>query len=272
MAEKKKKGDMSFLEHLEELRWLIIRSVFVLVIFAIVAFFFDRIIFTYILLAPKNPKFITNRIMCHLAQVFNRPELCINSKPFQLINTAMSGQFQADIWISFLSGVVLAFPYIVWEIWRFVAPALHSHERSNARGAVFAISFLFLLGVLFGFFIIAPLSIHFLGNYSVNPQIQNYINLNSYFSTIASVTLASGLIFELPVFAYFLAKINIISAAFMRKYRRHSFVAILIVGAIIAPPDVFSWLLVSLPLYMLYEVSIFIVVAVQRRKKGIQKT
>lgn len=267
MAEKKKKEDMSFLEHLEELRWHLIRSVFAVLIFSILAFIFDNFIFNDILLAPKNPDFFTNRILCHLAQVLNKPDLCINSKPFQIINTAMSGQFQADMWISFIAGIILAFPFIVWEIWRFIAPALYSNERSHARGAVLAISLLFLTGVVFGYYIIVPLSIHFLGTYSVSGQIQNMINLNSYFSTIASATLASGLVFELPIFAFFLAKVGVISASFMRKYRRHAIVIILIIAAIITPPDIFSQILVSIPLLLLYEFSIILVVFVQRKKK-----
>ena len=266
MAEKKKKEDMTFLEHLEELRWHLIRSVMAIVVFSIIAFIFDNFIFNNILLAPKNPDFFTNRVLCHLAEVFSKPDLCINSKPFQIINTAMSGQFQADMWISFIAGMILAFPFIVYEIWKFIAPALYMNERSHARGAVFAISALFLTGVIFGYYVIVPLSIHFLGTYSVSSQIQNYINLNSYFSTIASATLASGLVFELPVFAYFLAKIGVISAAFMRKYRRHAVVIILIIAAIITPPDVFSQIMVSIPLLLLYEFSIFLVVIVQRNK------
>lgn len=266
MAKKKKKEDMTFLEHLEELRWHLIRAVLAVTVFSIIAFIFDDFIFNKILLAPKNPNFITNQVLCHLATVLNKPELCINTKPLPIINTMMSGQFQADMWISFIAGIILAFPFIINEIWKFISPALYVNERNQARGAVLAISGLFLIGVLFGYYVIVPLSIHFLGTYSVSSQIQNYINLNSYFSTIASATLACGLVFELPIFAFFLAKIGVISAAFMRKYRRHAIIIILIIAAIITPPDVFSQIMVTIPLILLYEMSIFVVVIVQRKK------
>ncbi len=279
MPGNKKKGEMSFLDHLEELRWLIIRSAVAILIFSILAFHYDKFIFNNLLLAPKSPEFFTNRALCklgaflnnhepfsNLSGLFNWNNLCINKKPFQIINTNMSGQFQADIWISIIAGIIIAFPYIIWEIWKFVAPALYQKERKNARGAVLAVSALFLTGVLFGYYIIAPLSVNFLNSYSISTQIQNLINLNSYFSTVGSVTLASGLIFELPVFAFFLAKIGVISAAFMRKYRRHSIIANMIVAAIIAPPDVFSMTLVALPLILLYEVSIWIVRIIEKKK------
>ncbi len=281
MAEDKKKGEMTFLDHLEELRWLIIRSALAILIFSVIAFHFDYIIFNKLLLAPKNPEFFTNRALCRLGSLLNITEpfksmkgffnwnnLCINQKQFQIINTNMSGQFQADLWISIIAGIIIAFPYIIWEIWRFVAPALYNKERRHVRGAVLSVSALFLTGVLFGYYIIAPLSVNFLNSYSISTQIQNLINLNSYFSTVASVTLAAGLVFELPVFAYFLAKLGVITAAFMRKYRRHSIIGNMILAAIIAPPDVFSMTLVSLPLILLYEVSIWIVKIMERRKRN----
>lgn len=263
---REKQGEMSFLEHLEELRWHIIRSVLAILFFGILAFVYDKIIFDYILIAPKNPDFFTNRMFAHLAELLNSPNLRINDKPFQLININMSGQFQADMWISLIAGLIVAFPFVIWEMWRFISPALHSKERNNSRGAVLAVSGLFFTGVLFGYYLIVPLSIHFLGTYSVSDQIVNQINLSSYFSTIASISLASGLIFELPAVAYFLAKMGVISTSFLKKYRRHAIILILIVAAIITPPDVFSQTLVAIPLYLLYEISILIVAVVQRNK------
>jgi len=274
MSGKKIKGEMSFLEHLEELRWLIIRSLVAILLFSIVSFHFDKIIFNNILLAPKQPDFFTNKLLCrlgdwllhNLSNLFHSNNLCINQRPFQIINTNMSGQFQADMWISIIAGIIIAFPFIIWEIWRFIAPALYNKERKSARGAVWAVSGLFMVGVLFGYYIISPLSVNFLNTYTISSQIQNLINLNSYFSTVASVTLASGLVFELPVLAFFLARAGIVSAAFMRKYRRHSIIANMILAAIIAPPDVFSMTLVALPLILLYEVSIWIVRIIERKK------
>jgi sec-independent protein translocase protein TatC len=250
------------------------RSLVAIFVFSIVAFHFDKIVFNTILLAPKQPGFFTNRMLCRLgdlliqnfSNLFHTNNLCINQKPFQLINTNMSGQFQADMWISIIAGIIIAFPYIIWEIWKFIAPALYVKERHSARGAVWAVSGLFLTGILFGYFIISPLSVNFLNTYTISSQIQNLINLNSYFSTVASVTLASGLVFELPVLAYFLSKAGAITAAFMRKYRRHSIIANMILAAIIAPPDVFSMTLVAMPLILLYEVSIWIVRIMERKK------
>lgn len=179
----------------------------------------------------------------------------------------MSGQFSADMMVSGIAGLILASPFVFWEFWRFVAPALHENERNHARGAVFAISSLFMLGILFGYYMIVPFSLNFLGSYSVSDQIKNQINLTSYFSTVASVTLASGIVFELPILAFFLSKIGIVTPKFLRKYRRHSIIVILIVAAIITPPDVFSQTLVSIPLVLLYEVSIWISAAVKKKKE-----
>jgi sec-independent protein translocase protein TatC len=264
MKKNKQGGEMTFLEHLEELRWHIIRSAVAILFFSILAFIYDNLLFDKVIFAPKNPSFFTNRMFAHLAEILHSPSIRINDKPFQLINFTMSGQFQADMWISLIAGLIVAFPFVVWEFWRFVAPALHSKERKNARGAVLAISGLFFTGVLFGYYLIVPLSIHFLGTYSVSDQILNQINITSYFSTVASISLASGLIFELPAVAFFLAKINLISTSFLKKYRRHAIIVILIVAAIITPPDVFSQTLVAIPLYLLYEISILIVAIVHR--------
>jgi sec-independent protein translocase protein TatC len=170
----------------------------------------------------------------------------------------MAGQFSTHIMVSLIAGLIVAFPYIFWEIWSFIKPALHSNEKGHARGAVFFSSMLFLIGVLFGYYVIVPLSVHFLGGYSVSNQVVNQINLSSYISTFSSVVLASGVIFELPVIIYFLSKVGLITPVFLKKYRKHAIVVILIIAAVITPPDVFSQILVSLPLIMLYEISIII--------------
>jgi sec-independent protein translocase protein TatC len=260
------KGEMTFLEHLEELRWHIIRSILAIVVLAIVAFSFSRFIFDYILIAPQNSGFFTNRMLCKLAELTNSPSLCINTKPLKLINTMLFGQFSIDMKVSAMAGFILASPYIFWEFWRFLAPAFQSNERMHVRGAVFAISSLFLTGVLFGYYIIVPFTIHFLGTYSVSNQVDNLISINSYFSTVASSVLASGLIFELPVLSYFLSKIGLVTPKFLRKYRRHAIIVILIVAAVISSPDVISQIMVSIPLVFLYEISIWVSGMVQRQK------
>jgi sec-independent protein translocase protein TatC len=270
MFGKKKKDEdreMTFLEHLEELRWHIIRSVVAIVFFAVLAFIYKRVIFDDIILAPNGPGFITNRLLCRLAEMINSPSLCINQKPIDLISIKMSGQFTTHINISLIAGVILAFPYVFWEFWKFFRPALYDKERKHARGAVLSASFLFMLGVVFGYFVIVPLSLNFLGTYSVSDLVHNQINVRSYIGTISSIVLASGLSFELPVVAYFLARIGIITPKFMRQYRKHSIVVILIIAAIITPPDVFSQTLVAIPLLLLYEISILIVAGVVRKRE-----
>ncbi len=264
--------EMSFLEHLEELRWHIIRSILAIVFFMIVAFIFKGFIFGKVILGPKSPDFITNRLLCefgdYLSTLMHRTvSLCINSQPLNLINIKMSGQITTHITAAMVSGLILAFPVILWEFWQFFKPALKASEARYAKGAVFAASMLFFTGVLFGYFMLAPLSIHFLGTYEIDPSVVNTINVRSYIGTLTSICLATGLVFELPIIAFFLTKIGIVTPAFMRKYRKHSIVVIFIIAAIITPPDVFSQTLVAVPLLILYEVSILISARVMRKKE-----
>ena len=249
---------MSFLEHLEELRWHIVRSAASILVFAIVAFIFSSFLFDYVLLAPKNPEFITNRLLCRFAAFLNSPHLCINSNPLIIQNINMAGQFSANIMIALYSGMIIAFPYIIWELWRFIAPALYENERKYARGSVAWISILFFMGALFGYFVIVPLTVHFLGGWQVSDEIANQINLDSYFGTISFIPFATGIIFELPVFMIFLTKIGLITPQFMITYRRHAIIVLMILAAVITPPDVFSMILVVMPLLVLYEVSILL--------------
>lgn len=261
-------AEMSFLEHLEALRWHVMRSVVAILIGAVAAFFAKDFVFDTILLGPKNPDFWTYRTLCDLASRFGLSDLmCIREIPFGLINTSMSGQFTTHMMVSFLTGLVLAFPYIVWEIWRFVSPGLHAHERRYATGMVFYVSLLFMLGVLFGYYLITPMSVNFLGTYQVSGQVQNMIDLDSYFSTVATLVLACGLMFEMPVLMYFLTKVGVVSPEFLRNYRKHAVVIILFIAAVITPPDVASQILVFFPLMLLYELSIFVSVFVIRNKE-----
>ena len=258
---------MSFLEHLEELRWHLIRSILAIFICAVLAFIFKDIIFDKVILAPRNPDFWTNRVLCDMGKKFGNLNLCINSIPLELISVKMSGQFSMHITVSLIAGLIIAFPYVFYQFWSFVAPALHSKEKKYARGAVFTSSSLFLLGVLFGYYLIVPFTISFLGTYSVSPDVENKINLISYIGTITSVILASGIIFELPIVVYFLTKIGLVTPQFMRKFRKHAIVVVFIIAAIITQPDVVSQSLTAVPLLLLYEVSIFVSAAVVRRQK-----
>jgi len=263
--------EMSFLQHLEELRWHIIRSILAIIFFMIIAFIFKNILFNTIILGPKSPGFITNRLLCELGEYLKTTALCINTKPLNLISIKMSGQITTHITAAMVAGLILAFPVILWEFWQFFKPALKPSEAKYAKGAVFAASGLFFIGVLFGYFMLAPLSIHFLSSYEVDPSVVNQINIRSYIGTLTSVCLATGLVFELPIIAFFLTKIGIITPKFMRKYRRHAIVVIFIIAAIITPPDVFSQTLVAIPLLILYEVSIFISARVMKQKEKDRK-
>jgi len=264
---------MSFLEHLEELRWHIIRSLIAIVVMMIVAFVFKDVLFNKIVLAPKNPTFISNRLFCefghYLAGVFNfnNPDLlCINTKQLNLISIKMAGQITTHIVVALVAGLIVAFPFVIREFWLFFKPALHSNEAKHARGAVLASSLLFFIGVLFGYFLLAPLSIHFLSSYQISADVVNQINVRSFIGTMTSICLATGVVFELPIVAFFLTKIGIITPSFMRQYRKHAIVVIFVLAAIITPPDIFSQTLVAVPLLILYEVSIFISAGVIKQK------
>ena len=264
---KDKNNAQGFLEHLEELRWHLIRSIIAIVVVAIVVFLAKDYIFSNVILAPKNPEFFTNRVLCNLADKIHVDNLCINRTPLQIINIKMTGQFAMHIMISLVLGVILAFPYIFWEFWSFLRPALYEKEIQYSRGAVFFSSLLFIMGVLFGYFVITPLSVHFLGSYQVSDQVSNTIHLKSYIGTIASVALAAGLIFELPILIYFLSKAGLVYPEFLKTYRRHAIIIIFILAAVITPPDVFSLALVTLPLVLLYEVGIVISRRIEKQKE-----
>ena len=257
MSEKSER-EMSFLEHLEVMRWHLLRSILAIVILALVAFVFKDIVFDKIILAPKEPPFPTNRWLCQLGEILGLERICINQNPFSLQTVKMAEQFSMHIIVSLVAGIVIAFPYIFWEFWRFIVPALHDKELSTARGAVFFTSLLFILGVLFGYYIISPLSVNFLGNYKVSESVISAPTLRSYVQTITSVVLAAGLVFQLPILVYFLSKVGLVTPDFLKKYRRHSIILIVTMSAIITPPDVFSQVLVAMPLMVLYEIGIAI--------------
>jgi len=255
---KNTEGEMSFLEHLEVMRWHLLRSIAAIVILALVAFVFKEIVFDKIILAPKEPPFPTNRWLCQLGEILGLERICINQNPFTLQTVKMAEQFSMHIIVSLVAGIVIAFPYIFWEFWRFIIPALYDKEKNTAQGAVFFTSLLFILGVLFGYYIISPLSVNFLGNYKVSESVISAPTLRSYVQTITSVVLAAGLVFQLPILVYFLSKVGLVTPDFLKKYRRHSLVLIVTLSAIITPPDVFSQVLVALPLMVLYEIGIAI--------------
>lgn len=263
-------NEMSFLDHLEVLRWHLVRSAISILIFTIVAFIFKGFIFDSVILAQKNADFWTYRMFCHFSHLIgNGDALCMEDMNFSLINITMSGQFTIHIVTSIISGIVISFPYILFEIWRFITPALEKKEKRKALGLVFSGSMLFILGILFGYYCVSPLSVQFLGNYTVSDQIQNQITLSSFISTVTTVTLVCGLVFQLPLIVFFLSKLGILTPEFMRQYRKHAVVVTLVLSAVITPPDISSQVLLTIPLLILYEVSIYIskMVVVKKAKK-----
>lgn len=260
--------EMSFWEHMEELRWHIIKSFLAIVILAVVAFLNRHIIFDLIILAPKDSNFITNRLLCRIAEFLSLPALCIDNLNLEIINIKMSGQFMTHMYISLFAGFIVAFPYIVYEIWSFVRPALHPNEKKHSSGAILVSSCLFICGVLFSYYLIVPLTINFLGTYQVSDFVNNQISLSSYINTVVSVTFSVGLVFELPIFVYFLTKVGILSPDFMKRNRKYMVVILLTLSAIITPPDVFSQILVCIPLIALYELSINISNSVYKKRNA----
>lgn len=264
---KQKEAEMSFLDHLEVMRWHLLRSILAVVIMALVAFVFKEIVFDKIILAPKEPHFPTNRWLCQLGEILGLERICINQNPFSLQTVKMAEQFSMHIIVSLVAGIVVAFPYVFFEIWRFIVPALYDKEKQTATGAVFYTSLLFILGVGFGYYIISPLSVNFLGNYKVSESVISAPTLRSYVQTITSVVLASGIVFQLPILIYFLSKVGLVTPDFLKRYRRHSIILIVTLSAIITPPDVFSQVLVALPLMVLYEIGIAISKRIMRQQE-----
>jgi len=252
-------GEMSFLDHLEELRWLLVRSTIAILIGACVAFAFSDFIFNNIIFAPKRADFITYRFFCDLANKYDLDKsFCVTELPFSIQSRTMDGQFSTDIWTSITAGLILAFPFILFQVWKFIRPALYDTERKHAVGFIVSTSILFFLGVLFGYYLIMPLSLNFLGNYKISDVVENNIDLDSYLSLIKTTVISCGLVFEMPIIIFFLAKLGLVTAGFLRKYRKYAFVIILIIAAIVTPPDVVSQMIVTIPLVILYEVSILI--------------
>jgi len=264
--------EMTFWDHLDALRGAIIRSVIAIFVVSITAFIFKQILFDQIILAPKNNDFITYRILCKLGKMLSIDSFCFDTTSIKLINIDLAGQFISHMMISIIAGLIVASPYIVWELWRFIKPGLTENERKNTRGAVLIISMLFLTGVLFSYFLVVPLMINFLGNYQVSPSVVNQIALTSYTGSVTTMTLIMGLIFEFPILVIFLTKIGILTPSLLKKYRKHTIVVILILAGFITPsPDIFSQLIVAVPLYMLYEISLSISSRMYRKREETEK-
>lgn len=246
-------AEMSFLDHLEELRWHILRSLSSVLVFAIIVFLFKDFVFDKIILAPKNADFVTYRFFCGLTDF-----TCFTPPHFVIMPKELGEQFFTHLKVSIWLGIIISFPYIFWEIWRFIKPGLYKNEQKATRGVVFICSFLFLTGVLFGYFVISPFAVTFLAGYTISPEVINSPTLSSYVGYMTMFTIPTGIIFELPIVVYFLSRIGLVTPELMKKYRKHSVIFILIFASIITPPDVITQFLIGIPIYFLYEISIHV--------------
>lgn len=263
-------AEMSFFDHIDVLRKHLLRALLVIVLFTIGAFWFSDFIFNELIMGPKNPNFWTYRMMCKMAAAFPNligSDFCITHIDAKIINTEMAGQFTLQINSCIMVGVVLGIPYLLFELWLFIKPALHDNERKSASSFVTFASVLFFLGILFGYYIVCPLSVNFLTGFTVSKEIENTFTISSYLSSISTLTIGSGIIFQLPVVIYILSKFGIMTPTFMRASRRYAVVVILVIAAIVTPtPDIITMLVVAMPLFVLYEVSIFISANIERKR------
>ena len=269
---KKTVNEMSFLDHLEDLRWHLIRATAAVIIVASLAYTFSKHLFEKIIFAPKQMSFPTYDYLCQAGNFIGiESTFCAEEMPLILQNRTMAGQFSADIWTSILAGFIIAFPYVIYQFWKFISPGMHPNERKHSKGFISISSLLFFLGVLFGYYIVTPLSINFLANYSISTLVDNQIDIGSFIGLVRSAALASGLVFELPIIIYFLTKIGLVTPEFLKKYRKYALVIVLILSAIITPPDIASQIIVAIPIIILYQVSIFIskmVIKNQKKKEA----
>lgn len=267
-------GEMSFWGHIDALRGHLFRSSLVVIIIAIIVFFYPEILFDKIIFGPLRSDFLTYRAFCKLGHWLQSnnlfkdgDQLCFGHYTFKLQSLGLSDQFTSQMWIAIIAGLIIGLPYVLWEVWRFIKPALKEKEKKASTSFIFSATALFLTGVLFAYYIIVPLMVNFLGNYKVSEMVENNFTMDSYIDTITTLTVATGIVFELPIIVFFLTKFGIMTPQFMRKYRKHAIVVILIVAGVITPsPDVTSQLLVAFPLYFLYEASIFVSMFEMKRK------
>ncbi|MEO9003487.1 MAG: twin-arginine translocase subunit TatC [Ginsengibacter sp.] len=263
-------AEMSFIDHLEVLRWHLFRAAIVLIVVAIFVFLYVDWIFDNIIFAPAKKDFITYTGLCNLSHKLHLGDaLCMPPIDIQLLGTTVSGPFMSAISIAFMGAIIIAFPYLLWEVWRFVKPALSSKEINYAKGSIGWVSLCFFTGAAFGYYLLAPFTFNFLANFQLGKMgVYKYMpTLDDYIDTLTSLILGCGIAFELPVLAYVLSKLGLITPAFLRTYRKYAYVVILIVAAVITPsPDWTSQTIVAIPLILLYEISIFISKRVDKQR------
>lgn len=252
--------NMPFLSHLEELRWRLVRSSIAVFVFAILIFIFTEWIMNNVFLSLAQPDFPIFKFFCYS---FN---ICVDEIKIDFQSVEMTGQFGTNLLMSIVGGMVFAFPFIFYQIWAFVKPGLKENETKTVRGIVLFVSILFFMGIAFGYFVIAPLTVQFFGNWQMAAEIENNFKIDSYLKTVISTVFFTGLLFLLPVVVLIFSKLGIISSAWLKKYRKHSFVAVLILAAIITPPDLFTQVVVSIPIVLLYEFGIFLAKRVEKKR------
>jgi sec-independent protein translocase protein TatC len=262
------KAEMSFFDHLDELRKHLFRSAIAIILGAILVHVFNNFIIKKVLMGPTHSDFPTYTLLCKLGNYLHMGNsLCLSEIKVRLQSNSVAGQFGVYVNILIIGGIIIAFPYVFWQFWKFLKPALKTNELKGTRGVILWVSTLFFIGVLFGYFVVAPYTINFFANFTIDENVENIWTINSYFSTMIPLILGSGMAFQLPLVLYFLAKIDIVSTAFLKKYRKHSILVIVIAVSAITPPDMLSTIVCSIPLILLYEVSIILCKGVERKKK-----
>jgi sec-independent protein translocase protein TatC len=265
-------AEMSFIDHLEALRWHIMRALMAILIGAIVVFVKMDFFFGTVVMGPAQKDFITYRVLCKFSHWVGLGDaMCMEEINLKLISTQMSSQFMMSFTIAFVGGFIVAFPYVFWEFWKFIRPALTEKEIKKTGGMIFWVSLLFFTGVAFGYFLIAPYTVNFFAAYTLSPMIANTFTVADYIDNIVSLVVGAGVLFQLPLAVYFLAKIGLVTAQFLRTYRKFAVVIILVLAAVITPPDVLSQLIVTVPLWFLYEISISIAARVNRKDEFLVK-
>jgi sec-independent protein translocase protein TatC len=264
---KEEKAEMSFIEHLEVLRGHLFRSVLAIAAGAIVFIVYNKFFVREVLMGPTHADFPTYKWLCKAGHAIGLDDaMCMKDIGLKMQSTSVSGQFSMYFTLIFVGGIIVAFPYIFWEFWRFVKPALTNKELSKTRGVIFWVSLLFFLGILFGYFIIAPYTVNFFANFQLDDNIENRWTITSYIDTLVPLILGTGLAFQLPLVMFFLAKVGLMSPSFLRRNRKYAIVVILILAGIITPPDVISQVICTIPLMLLYEISIWLTVKVEKQK------
>ena len=257
-----KKQEMGFVDHLEALRWHLVRSVIAILVFAIAIFIKIDWIFDHIIYGPMRSDFITYSGLCNLGHKLHMGDaLCMPAPNVQMQVTQFGSQFMSSISIAFIGGFIIAFPYIFWEFWNFIKPALTPREIKNTRGSIFWVTFFFLIGVSFGYFLLAPFTFSFLSNFKIGSlqALETKPTLDDYIENMINIIIGTGISFELPIVSYVLTKIGLVTPAFLQAYRKYAYVIILLVAAVITPsPDWMSQTLVAVPLFILFELSIMI--------------